>query len=165
MAAWATRMATGCCIALVVASIVLDVVRIHDHRVRRWFRGFFGELIRDHEQFNLLGSTYLLIAALLAVEIFPQPVAAAALGFTVLGDGSPRWSAGPTGARASSARASRARPAGSAGCLLWAGYVVVIGGPPVGRSPWSGRWSQVWSSSCRYPWTTTSGSPCSPDTR
>lgn len=73
--------------ALTVFAIAVDVVRIHDHRVKRFFGRFFGELIREHEQFNLLGSTYLLLAALLAVEIFPRPVAAAALGFTILGDG------------------------------------------------------------------------------
>src|SRR5262245_294450 len=68
-------------------AVIIDVIRINEDRVRQWFRRFLGELIRDHEQFNLLGSTYLLLAALLALEIFPRPIAAAALGFTVLGDG------------------------------------------------------------------------------
>lgn len=71
---------------LVMGAIAIDLLRIHEQRVRRFFRGFFGEMIREHERFSLLGSTYLLIAALLAIEIFPRPVAAAALGFTVLGD-------------------------------------------------------------------------------
>ena len=74
-------------IALTLAAIVVDVIRIHDNRVRRFFSRFFGELIREHERFSLLGSTYLLLAGLLAVEIFPQRLAAAALGFTILGDG------------------------------------------------------------------------------
>lgn len=71
---------------LVVGAITVDLLRIHAHRVRAFFRAFFGGMIREHERFSLLGSTYLLLAALLAIEIFPQPVAAAALGFTVLGD-------------------------------------------------------------------------------
>src|SRR5207249_3664145 len=74
-------------LACVAVAVTIDVVRIHEHRVQRWFKRFLGELIRERERFTLLGSTYLLLAALLAIEIFPRPIAAAALGFTVLGDG------------------------------------------------------------------------------
>src|SRR5437867_7875709 len=63
-------------IVLVPAAMAVDLARIHDHRVKRFFRGFFGGMIRRHEQFNLLGSTYLLLATLLAVELFPRPMAA-----------------------------------------------------------------------------------------
>ncbi len=73
-------------VALTVGAIALDVLRIHEARVRTFFRQFFGEMIREHEQLSLLGSSYLLLAALIAIEVFPQPIAAAALGFTVLGD-------------------------------------------------------------------------------
>src|SRR6266571_1542095 len=62
-------------IALSLAAIALDLLRIHELRVKRFFREFFGELIREHERFSLMGSTYLLIASLLAVEIFPREVA------------------------------------------------------------------------------------------
>jgi dolichol kinase len=71
---------------LVAGALLLDLLRIHAPRVRTFFREFFAGMIRDHEEFGLLGSTYLLLASLLAIEIFPQPVAAAAVGFTVLGD-------------------------------------------------------------------------------
>ena len=74
-------------LALVVGAILLDIVRIHERRVGRFFREFFGQMLRAHEHRALLGSTYLLLAALLAIEIFPQTVAAAAIGFTVVGDG------------------------------------------------------------------------------
>jgi len=73
-------------LSLTATAIALDVLRIHERRVRTIFRRFFGELIRQHEALSLLGSTYLLLAALIAIEVFPQPVAAVALGFTVLGD-------------------------------------------------------------------------------
>ena len=66
-------------LVLVVAAIAIDLLRIHERRFREMIRAFFGEMIREHERFTLLGSTYLLLAALLAIEIFPQPVAAAAL--------------------------------------------------------------------------------------
>ncbi len=73
-------------LALTAGAVALDVLRIHERRVRTFFRQFFGEMIREHERLSLLGSTYLLLAALISVEVFPQPLAAAALGFTVLGD-------------------------------------------------------------------------------
>lgn len=73
-------------VALTAGAIALDVLRIHEQRVRTFFREFFGGMIREHEQMSLLGSSYLLLAALISVEVFPQPIAAAALGFTVLGD-------------------------------------------------------------------------------
>ena len=73
-------------LALTAGAVALDVLRIHERRVGAFFRSFLGGLLREHERFSLLGSTYLLLSSLMAVEIFPQPVAAAALGYTVLGD-------------------------------------------------------------------------------
>ena len=73
-------------VLLVLTALSLDLIRIHERRIGQFFRSFFGEMIRDHESTQLLGSTYLLIAALLAVDLFPRPIAAAAVGFTVLGD-------------------------------------------------------------------------------
>src|SRR5262249_6556723 len=73
-------------LALTAGAVALDVLRIHERRVRTFFRQFFGELLREHERMSLLGSTYLLLAALIAIEVFPQPVAGVALGYTVLGD-------------------------------------------------------------------------------
>ena len=73
-------------LTLTAGAIAVDVLRIHERRVRTFFKQFFGEMIREHERLSLLGSSYLLLAALIAIEVFPQPLAAAALGFTVLGD-------------------------------------------------------------------------------
>jgi dolichol kinase len=73
-------------LALTAGAIAVDVLRIHEKRVRTFFRQFFGQMIREHERMSLLGSTYLLLAALIAIEVFPLQIAAAALGYTVLGD-------------------------------------------------------------------------------
>jgi glycerol-3-phosphate acyltransferase PlsY len=54
--------------------------------VRAYFRLFFGNLIRNHEHRQLLGSTYLLIASVLTIELFAKPYAVAALGALILGD-------------------------------------------------------------------------------
>lgn len=115
-------------LVLVGGAIAVDLLRLHEARVRGFFRRFLGELIREHEQFSLLGSTYLLLAALLAIEIFPQPVAAAALGFTVLGD-----AFGALVGRAyGRTRFFRKSFEGALGCLVaclaWAAYLVAVGG-------------------------------------
>ncbi len=115
-------------LALVAGAIALDLLRLHDARIRRFFGRFFGELIREHEHFGLLGSTYLLLAALLAIEIFPHPLAAAALGFTVLGDAFGAL-VGRAYGRTKFFRKSLEGAMGCfAACMVWAVYLVVVVG-------------------------------------
>jgi dolichol kinase len=121
-----------CLIALALIAIAIDVVRIHDHRTRRFFIRFFGGLIREHERFGLLGSTYLLIAALLSVEIFPQRVAAAALGFTILGDGVAALVGRGWGRTRFFRKSLEGAAGGLAACLGWAAFLA-----STGALPWS----------------------------
>ncbi len=67
-------------------SIAFEIARLHDPRVRMFFRNFFRDLIRNHEHKQLLGSTYLLIASVITIELFTEPIAVAALGALILGD-------------------------------------------------------------------------------
>ncbi|MCK4414086.1 MAG: phosphatidate cytidylyltransferase [Candidatus Eisenbacteria sp.] len=71
---------------LTVLSFVIEVVRLNEPRMRSFFYIFFGRLIRDHERYNLLGGTYLLLSSLICVYAFRKPVAVAALGFLIVGD-------------------------------------------------------------------------------
>jgi dolichol kinase len=119
-------------IAVSLAAITIDVIRIHHDRVRSFFRRFVGELLRDHEHFNLLGSTYLVIAALLAVEIFPQRVAAAALGFTILGDGFAALVGKGLGRRRIFNKTLEGALGGLAACLAWAAFLGATGLLPWG---------------------------------
>jgi dolichol kinase len=73
-------------LALTLVTLAVDVVRLHVPQVRTLFYFLFGRIIRDHERFNLLGSTYLLMAALLCMYAFPKPVAVVAIAFVVVGD-------------------------------------------------------------------------------
>ncbi|HET9250686.1 MAG TPA: SEC59/DGK1/VTE5 family protein [Candidatus Eisenbacteria bacterium] len=73
-------------LALVIVSLAIEVFRLNHPRTRHVFRHFFGELIRNHEEASLLGSTYLLMACLLSIHLFPKPVAVLALSFLILGD-------------------------------------------------------------------------------
>ena len=73
-------------LAATVIAIGVELLRLHEPRVKAYFRQFFGNLIRRHEKRALLGSTYLLIAMLISVELFSKSVCVAALGSLILGD-------------------------------------------------------------------------------
>jgi dolichol kinase len=117
-------------LGLTAAAIALDVLRIHERRVRTIFRRFFGELIRQHESASLLGSTYLLLAALIAIEVFPQPVAAVALGFTVLGDAMSALVGRAWGRHRIWSKSWEGAAGCLAACLLWAAVATPIAGLP-----------------------------------
>jgi len=69
-----------------VGILLADVVRLHEPRIRTLFYFLFGRILRDHERFNLLGSTYLLISSLLCIYAFPKAIAVLSLSFLVVGD-------------------------------------------------------------------------------
>lgn len=73
-------------LASVILSLAIEVFRLNHPRTRNLFRHFFGELLRNHEEASLLGSTYLLIACLLSIHLFPKPIAVLALCFLIVGD-------------------------------------------------------------------------------
>jgi len=73
-------------LAAVLVSFVFELFRLHDARVRFLVSRFFRDLVRRHEAKQLLGSTYLLIAAVLTIELFSKEIAVSALGALVLGD-------------------------------------------------------------------------------
>jgi dolichol kinase len=114
-------------LVLVAGAIALDLLRIHENRVRRVFRDFFGGMIREHEESSLMGSTYLLLAALLAVDLFPRPMAAAALGFTVLGDAFAAIVGKAWGRTRVFGKTLEGALGGFAACLAWAAFLVLAG--------------------------------------
>ena len=118
-------------VVMVTGAIALDLLRLHEPRVKQFFGRFFGQMIREHEQLNLLGSTYLLLAALLAIEIFPQPVAAAALGFTVLGDAVAAMVGKAWGRRRLFNKTLEGFLGCLAVCVLWAAFVAGVGPLPL----------------------------------
>jgi dolichol kinase len=73
-------------LALTIAALAVDVVRLHERRVRTFFFFLFGKIVRDHERFNLLGSTYVLLAALICSYAFDRPIAIASMAFLIVGD-------------------------------------------------------------------------------
>jgi len=119
-------------ISLTVGAVAVDLVRIQEPRVRRFFRDFLGGMLREHEEFSLLGSTYLLLASLLAVGLFPQPVAAAALGFTVLGDAFAAIVGKAWGRTRVFGKTLEGALGGLAACLAWAAFLSITGHLPWG---------------------------------
>jgi dolichol kinase len=110
-------------LGVVAVAIAIDLIRIHQRDVGNFFRRFFGEMIREHERFNLLGSTYLVLAALLALEIFPRPIAAAALGYTILGDATAALVGRGWGRRRIFNKTLEGALGGLAACLVWAAFL------------------------------------------
>jgi dolichol kinase len=76
-------------IGLIIATfstIVLDILRLSDPRLKKFFLRFFRSLIRRHEERHLLGSTYFMVASLISSLIFDETIAISALLFLVIGD-------------------------------------------------------------------------------
>ncbi len=118
---------TALLVLMVVVAMTLDLMRIHDDRFREFFRQLFGELIRRHEETQLLGSTYLLLATLLAVDLFPRPIAAAAIGFTVLGDGLAAIVGRAYGRTRFFGKSLEGALGGFLACVLWSATLVAGG--------------------------------------
>jgi dolichol kinase len=76
-------------LGLIIATsvtVVVDLLRLSDHRLKRFFLRLFRSLIRSHEEEHLLGSTYFMIAALLSVLVFDKLIAVSSMAFLVVGD-------------------------------------------------------------------------------
>jgi dolichol kinase len=119
-------------VVLAFGALALDVLRLQEQRVKRLFRDFLGGMLREHEELGLMGSTYLLLAALLAVDIFPRPVAAAALGFTVLGDAFAAIIGKAWGRRRVFRKTLGGALGGLGACLVWAAFLALTGYLPWG---------------------------------
>jgi dolichol kinase len=80
------RLSKPLLLGLSLLTLTLDVVRLHDAFVRRVFYFVFGRILREHERFNLLGSTYLFLASLICIYAFEPAIAAVSVAFLVVGD-------------------------------------------------------------------------------
>lgn len=75
---------------LTIGFLFVDIARYYHHPTVRWFHRIFGWLLRRHEsdrkRKRLNGATYLLIAATLAVLIFPKIIAITSFIVFILSD-------------------------------------------------------------------------------
>lgn len=117
-------------LGLGVVALGIDLLRLHNREVRYWFRRFFGEMVRKHERMSLLGSSYIVLAALIALAAFPREVAATALGFTILGDAFAALVGKAIGRTPLFGKTLEGALGGLVVCLLWATLVVLTGQLP-----------------------------------
>ena len=117
-------------LVLTAIAVLVDTLRLRERRVRRLFREFFGGIIREHEEHAPLGSTYLVLSALLAVGLFPPRMAAAAIGFTVLGDGFAAIVGRAWGRTRVFAKTAEGALGGLVACLAWAAFMAGTGWLP-----------------------------------
>lgn len=108
----------------------IDFLRMHDRHFGALFRRFFGGMVRAHEAFTLLGSSYLVIAAIFAVVLLPRPIAAAALGFTIVGDATAALVGKAWGRTPLFGKTLEGAFGGLAACLAWGAVVHWVAGAP-----------------------------------
>lgn len=77
-------------VPLTVFAVVLDLLRFLHPSISKFFYKIFGSMLRDHEKDHdkrkLNGATYVLIAALIVVIIFPKVIAVTAFAVLIIGD-------------------------------------------------------------------------------
>jgi len=73
-------------IAITIAALILDIVRLRSPQVNQRFVATFRALLRESEVSMLTGSTYFLIAASIVFIFCDKSIAAIALAFVAVGD-------------------------------------------------------------------------------
>jgi len=66
--------------------LTFELLRFRAPEMNRWFFWFFKPLLREKEVSRLTGSSYMLIASLVAFLVFPRDIAVLALSFLAVGD-------------------------------------------------------------------------------
>lgn len=109
--------------------LFLDVLRLHEASVRNLFHKLFGDLVREHEKDTLLGSTSLVISALLTAYCFEKSIVVASLLFLTVGD----TTAALVGKTYGKASIFGKTVEGSLSCFLACSAIaIVVPGIPVG---------------------------------
>ena len=66
--------------------LAFEFVRFRAPGINRWFFSFFKPLLREKEASRLTGTSYILIASLIAFLVFQRDIAVLALSFLAVGD-------------------------------------------------------------------------------
>lgn len=66
--------------------LAFELLRFRAPGINRWFFSFFKPLLREKEASRLTGSSYILIASLIAFLAFQRDIAVLALSFLAVGD-------------------------------------------------------------------------------
>jgi len=81
------RIVLGFLIPFFLVYLSVDLLRRFHPPLALLFRKyFFGRVLREEEERNLMGSTYFLFSSILTILIFPKPIAIASLLILILSD-------------------------------------------------------------------------------
>jgi dolichol kinase len=69
-----------------LGSIVIDIIRLKRLPLHGFLNRLIGPMLREHEDSNFTGSSYIFIASVLSILLFEKSAALAAISFIILGD-------------------------------------------------------------------------------
>jgi len=69
-----------------LGSIVTDIIRLKRLPLHGFLNRLIGPVLREHEESDFTGSSYILTASVLSIALFDKSVAIAAISFIILGD-------------------------------------------------------------------------------
>ena len=70
----------------VAGAIMIDIVRLRKLPLHGFLNRLLGSILRDHEEEDFAGASYILSASFLSILLFHKSVAMAAISFIILGD-------------------------------------------------------------------------------
>jgi dolichol kinase len=73
-------------LAVCLAVVIVDFLRLHVDGVKEGFILFFGSFLRRHEFTRLSGATYLLLGCLVTSLLYAKPIVVAACAYIIVGD-------------------------------------------------------------------------------
>lgn len=73
-------------IPITLGSILVDIIRLRNLPLAGFLNWFLGPILREHESWDLTGSSYILSASVLSILFFNKKVAIAAIAYIILGD-------------------------------------------------------------------------------
>lgn len=105
-----------------LGSIVIDIIRLKRLPLHGFLNRLIGPVLREHENSDFTGSSYILTASVLSIILFDKSVAVAAISFIILGD----IAAALIGRRYGKIKIKRKSLEGSLACLFMCLLVAVI---------------------------------------
>ena len=80
------RIALLILIPITIGSIIVDLIRLRNLPLSKFFNWLLGPILREHESWDLTGSSYILSASVLSILFFEKKIAIAAISYIILGD-------------------------------------------------------------------------------
>ncbi|MCK4428549.1 MAG: hypothetical protein KAW16_08715, partial [candidate division Zixibacteria bacterium] len=105
-----------------LGSIVTDIIRLKRLPLHGFLNRLIGPVLREHEDSDFTGSSYILTASVLSILLFDKNVAVAAISFIILGD----IAAALVGRKYGKIKIKRKSLEGSLACLFMCLLVAII---------------------------------------